>query len=199
VLGKHIIDIPLPVDDSYTLIFQCYDRTRPSNSGKGHHKCGHCGKLGHKIDRCYALHGRPPRSVVVAQNVPLQPSTMDLTSSDISGQPSIFNEFLKWYEDRQNSGSTTSVSHSGTSYVGLTHSNSLVLGFLTQMPPIILLVINLFSLLCLPSIIYHSLPWPMALRSHPMVLVLFIIFFFDQLIMFFMFLGLFLTYYSLVV
>jgi len=39
-----------------------------------------------------------------------------------------FNEFLKWYEDRLNSGSTASVehtTHTSTSFVGITHSNSL--------------------------------------------------------------------------
>jgi len=38
-----------------------------------------------------------------------------------------FNEFLKWYEDRQNSGSSASVAyttHTGTSFI-VTHSNSL--------------------------------------------------------------------------
>jgi len=128
--------------------------------GKGRHKCDHCGKLGHKIDRCYALHGSSPRSVAVAQNVPVQPSTMDPTSSDISGQPAIFNEFLKLYEDRQNSGSTTSIAHSGTPFAGLTHSNSLgpwvldssVTDHITSNKPF-------FSLLFLPPIIYQPLPW----------------------------------------
>jgi len=39
-----------------------------------------------------------------------------------------FNEFLKWYEDRQNCGSTVSVghtTHTSTSFVVITHSNSL--------------------------------------------------------------------------
>jgi len=35
VPGKQIIDIPLPVDDSSTLISRGYDRTRPSKPGKG--------------------------------------------------------------------------------------------------------------------------------------------------------------------
>jgi len=48
-----------------------------------------------------------------------------LTLSDTKGPPAIFNEFLKWYEDRQNSCSTAFVVHTGISCVGLTHSNSL--------------------------------------------------------------------------
>jgi len=50
---------------------------------------------------------------------------MDITLSDTSGSPAIFNEFLKWYEDRQNSCSTAFVAHTGISCAGLTHSNSL--------------------------------------------------------------------------
>jgi len=74
VLSKHTTDTSLPVNDSFALIYQCYDRTHPSK-GKRRHKCDHCGKLGHKIDRCYALHVRPPIFVAVAPNVPMQPST----------------------------------------------------------------------------------------------------------------------------
>ena len=71
------------------------------------------------------LHVRPLKTATVVQAVPVPPSTMDPTSSDTSGPPAIFNEFLKWYEDRQNSGSTASFAHTNISFVGLTHSNSL--------------------------------------------------------------------------
>ena len=125
VLGKHTTNIPSHVDDFSTLVSHHSDRTRPHKLGKGCHKCDHCGKLGHKIDKCYALHGRPPKFVVVAQTAPVQPSTMDHTSIDTSGQPAIFNKFLKWYGNRPNPSSTTSVAHSSTSFVGLTHSTSL--------------------------------------------------------------------------
>jgi len=50
---------------------------------------------------------------------------MDHPSVDTPGQPAIFNEFHKWCEDRQNPSSLASVAHSGTSFVGLTHSTSL--------------------------------------------------------------------------
>jgi len=49
---------------------------------KGRHKCDHCVKISHKSDKYYALHGRPPRSVAVAQIALVQPSTMDSTSFD---------------------------------------------------------------------------------------------------------------------
>jgi len=123
--SKHTIAITSQVDDSSAFVSQHNNRTRPHKSRKGRHKCDHCGKLGHKIDRCYALHGRPPKSVVVAQTDPVQPSIVDHTSIDTPGQPIIFNEFLKWYEDRQNPSSTTSVAHLGTTFVGFTHSTSL--------------------------------------------------------------------------
>jgi len=78
------IDIPTSVDDSSTLASHHDDQTRPCKQGKGRpkcehygklghkidkcyalHECEHCGKPGHKIDRCYALHGRHPRSAAV--------------------------------------------------------------------------------------------------------------------------------------
>ena len=85
VSGKHIIDITSHVDDSSALVSQHNDRTHRHKSGKGRHKCDHCGKLGHKIDRCYALHGRPPKFVAIAQTAPVQLSTMDHTSIDTPG------------------------------------------------------------------------------------------------------------------
>jgi len=125
VSDKHTTtDIPPFVDDSSTLVSHHNDRTRPHKpTGRVCHKCDHCGKLGHKIDKCYILHGRPPRYVSSAQTSHVQPSTMDPTSFDTTGQLAIFNKFLKWYENRQNSNPTASVAHSGTSLSSLNHSN----------------------------------------------------------------------------
>jgi len=95
VPDKSHIDISTSGDDSSALVSQRDDRTRSRKPNKGRHKCDHCGKLGHKIDRSYALHGRPPKTAAVVQATPVPPSTMDSTSSDISGPPAIFNEFLK--------------------------------------------------------------------------------------------------------
>jgi len=47
------------------------------------------------------------------------------TLFDPSRQPTIYNEFLKWYEDCQNSSSIASIAHTSTSFVDLTRSNSL--------------------------------------------------------------------------
>jgi len=64
-------------------------------------------------------------TVAVVQATLVPPSTMDLTLSDTSSPPAIFDEFLKWYDDRQNSGSTASIAYTGIPFVGLTHSNFL--------------------------------------------------------------------------
>ena len=37
----------------------------------------------------------------------------------------VFSEFLKWYEDRQNSGSTVFVAHTSKSFASITRFNSL--------------------------------------------------------------------------
>jgi len=95
VLDKSHIDISTSGDDSSALVSQHDDRTRSRKPNKGRYKCDHCGKLGHKIDRCYALHGHHPKTIAVVQATPVPPSTMDSTSSDISGPPTIFNEFFK--------------------------------------------------------------------------------------------------------
>jgi len=76
-------------------------------------------------DRCYGLHGRPPKTAAVVQVAPVPPSTMDPTSFDTSSPHAIFNEFLKWYEDRQNSSSTVYVAHIGISFIRFIHPNSL--------------------------------------------------------------------------
>ncbi|RVW33966.1 hypothetical protein CK203_100743 [Vitis vinifera] len=57
----------LPSDntsDSSVLVSQTNSRGGCSgNRGRGQHPhCTHCNKLGHTCDRCYQLHGRPPRT-----------------------------------------------------------------------------------------------------------------------------------------
>jgi len=93
---------------------------------KGHHKCDHCGKFDHKIDWCYALRGCPPRSAAVAHTDPLsEPSSANPHSSVFATDKSaLFNEFLKWSEDRKLSSSMTFVAHTSTSFASLTQSLS---------------------------------------------------------------------------
>ena len=68
-------DTPASVDDSSTLASHRDDHTCPCKQGKKRPKCEHCGKPGHKIDKCYALHGRPPRSIAVVQTNLSPPSS----------------------------------------------------------------------------------------------------------------------------
>nr|KYP72342.1 Retrovirus-related Pol polyprotein from transposon TNT 1-94 [Cajanus cajan] len=87
-----------------------------------------CHKLGHTIDRCYVLHGRPTRPATdIAHSTSSVSTTSGATPSDGSGAgpPTLFYDFLKWHEERQASNSTASVAHIGPSFVGLTHSTSL--------------------------------------------------------------------------
>jgi len=128
--SKHATNISINhVGDSSALVSQRDDYTHPPKIGKGRHKCDHCGKLSHKIDMCYVLHGRPRKSTTIVQTAsPVQPYTVDPIPSNTSRHPIICNEFLKWYEDRQNSSSTASIAHTThirTSFAGITHSNSL--------------------------------------------------------------------------
>lgn len=107
------------------MVSQHGEHSRSRKPSKRRHKCEHCHKLGHKIDRCYALHGSHPQSAAMVQtNPPSEPSNVDPTSSDTAGQFAILTEVLKWYEDYQNPSSTTVVTHSSTSFVGLNHSTS---------------------------------------------------------------------------
>jgi len=93
---KQVIDTSTCADDSSVLASQRDDRNRFRKPGKGQPKCDHCGKLGHKINKCYALYGRPPRStVVVHSDPPPRSATADPASSDTAGHPAIFNDFLK--------------------------------------------------------------------------------------------------------
>ncbi|XP_022636908.1 uncharacterized protein LOC111241687 isoform X2 [Vigna radiata var. radiata] len=91
---------------------QCDDRSRSRQPSKGRLKCDHCCKLGHKIDRFYALHGRPPRPIAMANfdPPPRSPSADHPTSSNTINNLALFQEFLRWYGDRQHSSSTTSTS-----------------------------------------------------------------------------------------
>jgi len=93
---------------------------------KGHHKCGHCGRLSHKTDRCYVLHGhRPSFAIVVQIDLPTQSPTRNPLSSDIIDNSLIFCKFLKWYKDQQPSSTITFVARTCTYFVGLNPSSSL--------------------------------------------------------------------------
>ena len=90
-------DIHVFANDSFALASQRDDRNRSRKPEKWHHKCDHSGKLGHKIDRCYVLHGRPPQSTAIAKTGSLsQPYIVDpLSSVTATDKSAIINEFLK--------------------------------------------------------------------------------------------------------
>ena len=56
--------------DSSVLASQTNSRGgRSGNWGRGQRpQCTYCNKLGHTRDRCYQLHGRPPRTAHIAQS-----------------------------------------------------------------------------------------------------------------------------------
>ncbi|XP_022638426.1 uncharacterized protein LOC111241946 [Vigna radiata var. radiata] len=115
-----------PINDTYvssTLASQRHDHNHSHKPGKGRLKCNHCGKVGHTIDKCYALHSHPPRSVAIVQTTSSQSPTEDPPSSDISDDSVIFSKFLKWYKDQQPSSSIASVAHTGTSFIGMSPSS----------------------------------------------------------------------------
>ncbi|RVW51866.1 hypothetical protein CK203_068026 [Vitis vinifera] len=82
----------LPSDsasDSSVLVSQTTSRGgRSGTRGRGQRPhCTYCNKLGHTRDRCYQLHGRPPRTAHMAQSSdsPLASASELLRISDISG------------------------------------------------------------------------------------------------------------------
>ena len=56
------------LSDSSMLASQTNSRGGCSgNRGRGQHpQCTYCNKLGHTRDHCYQLHGRPPRTAIIA-------------------------------------------------------------------------------------------------------------------------------------
>ncbi|RVW15974.1 Retrovirus-related Pol polyprotein from transposon RE2 [Vitis vinifera] len=83
----------LPSDsasDSSVLVFQTTSRGgRSGTRGRGQRPhCTYCNKLGHTRDRCYQLHGRPPRTAHMAQSsdspLPQPPSSSASQTSQAS-------------------------------------------------------------------------------------------------------------------
>ncbi|RVX04676.1 Pentatricopeptide repeat-containing protein, chloroplastic [Vitis vinifera] len=83
----------LPFDsilDSFVLVSHTTSQGgRSGNRGRGQRPhCTYCNKLGHTRDRCYQLHGRPPRTAYVAQSsdsqLPQPPSSSASQASQAS-------------------------------------------------------------------------------------------------------------------
>ena len=101
---------------------------RGSNRGRGQHpQCTYCHRLGHTRDRCYQLHGRPPRTAHLAQS-----SNHSACSSSVSGSsftpqgviltPSEYEEYLRLTQATKSS-SIASVAQTGNVSACLTHSS----------------------------------------------------------------------------
>ena len=98
-----------------------------SHQGRGQRPhCTYCNKLGHTRERCYQLHGRPPRTAHVAQSS--DPPTHATPDSDTSSPstgvtltPTEYEEFLRLTRAAKSS-STASVVQSGNVSACLLHS-----------------------------------------------------------------------------
>ncbi|XP_073222446.1 uncharacterized protein [Cicer arietinum] len=95
-------------------------RGGPSNS-KPRLKCEHCHRVGHTIDRCWKLHGKPLPSINATQH---DPSAIIQTTPSPQDSPTNYEDFLRWVQSHPNS-SSTSVAHTGNSSVYLSQSSSL--------------------------------------------------------------------------
>ena len=89
--------------------------------------CTYCNKLGHTCDRCYQLHGQPPRTVQVAQSSdsdsqpPQTPSSS--TSQGIPCTDSEYDDYLRYQAAK--SAFVASVAQTGNASARLTHTSSL--------------------------------------------------------------------------
>lgn len=123
-----------------------------SSNSKSRPKCDHCNRLGHTIGYCWKLHGRPPRQVNAAQVD--NPDTMQTSPSLHSPTPS-YEDFLKWCQTNQASGSTASIAQLVIHlFVSLNHL-LLVLRSSILVRLIMLPVIKVFSLPSLPLVSYQ--------------------------------------------
>ncbi|KAJ9692401.1 hypothetical protein PVL29_011453 [Vitis rotundifolia] len=107
----------LPSDhtsDSSVLVSQTNSRGGLSgNRGRGQRPyCTYCNKLGHTCDRCYQLHGQPPRTAQMAQSSDPQPPQplSSSTSQDISLTDNGYDQATK-------SASIASVAQTGNSSI----------------------------------------------------------------------------------
>ena len=120
------VEVSSATVDSSALISQSGERGRYRKPSRSRPKCDHCHKLGHTIDKCFALHGRPSRTTTThTAQVASAPTESPMPAIAPPTFPAMFNDFAKWFEERQNSNSTASVAHTGNSFAGISHSSSL--------------------------------------------------------------------------
>ena len=120
--------------DSSLLVSQSNIRGgRSGNRSRGQRPhCTYCNKLGHTRDRCYQLHGRPPRNAHVAQSSDSDsqpPQTLSSpTSQGIPLTDSEYDDYLRYQAAK--SASVASVAQAGNAFACLTHTSSLGLWIL---------------------------------------------------------------------
>ena len=102
---------------------------RSSNRGRGQRlQCTYCHRLGHTRDRCYQLHGQPPRTAHLAQSSDHSTCSNSVSGSSSTPQgviltPSEYEEYLRFTQAAK-SFSITSVAQTGNVSTCLTHSSA---------------------------------------------------------------------------
>ena len=114
-----------PLDSSVLVSHTNLRGGRSGNRGRGQRPhCTYCNKLGHTRDRCYQLHGRPPRTAHVAQfsdSDSQPPQTLSsCTSQGIPPTDSEYDAYLQYQAAK--SASVASVAQTGNASACLTSS-----------------------------------------------------------------------------
>ena len=122
----------LPSDStSYSSVLVSQTNLRGGRSGnRSRGQCPHCtycNKLGHTLDRCYQLHGRPPRTAYMAQSFDFDSQSPQTPSfSTFQGIPPTDSEYDDYFRyQAAKSASVVSVAQTGNASVCLTHTSSL--------------------------------------------------------------------------
>ena len=117
-----------PLDSSVLVSHTNLRGGRSGTRGQGQRPhCSYCNKLGHTRDRCYQLHGRPPRTAHVAQSSDSNsqsPQTLSsCTSQGVPPTDSEYDAYLRYQAAK--SASVASVAQTGNASACLTHTSSL--------------------------------------------------------------------------
>ena len=117
-----------PLDSSVLVSHTNLRGGRSGTRGRGQRPhCSYCNKLGHTRDRCYQLHGRPPRTAHVAQSSDSHsqsPQTLSsCTSQGVPPTDSEYDAYLRYQAAK--SDSVASVAQTGNASACLTHTSSL--------------------------------------------------------------------------
>ena len=117
-----------PLDSSVLVSHTNLRGGRSGTRGRGQRPhCSYCNKLGHTRDRCYQLHGRPPRTAHVAQSSDSNSqSPQTLSSCTSQGVPPTDSEYDAYHRyHAAKSDSVASVAQTGNASACLTHTSSL--------------------------------------------------------------------------